>query len=283
MNMKKLLYAVAAVVALMAACASPSVEQKLQDFQAKMDAFEKTFTDGSAAIKEDASLSAEEQDAKISALTDEVLADLKDYCLKTIKKNADNEVGLEAFKNVQFLLEPAELEQTINSLSDSLKANPMVARVIEGLAAKKATAEGQPFTDFTIVQDPEHPETSTVSLSDYAGKGKYLLVDFWASWCGPCKAEIPNIKAVYEKYAGEDFDVLSVAVWDKPDATVAAAAEHGVTWNQIINAQSVPTDLYGIDGIPHILLIGPDGTILKRELRGEKIESTVAEYVKAKK
>ena len=76
--------------------------------------------------------------------------------------------------------------------------------------------------------------------------------------------------------------MLSVAVWDKPEATVEAAAEHGVTWNQIINAQKVPTDLYGIDGIPHILLIGPDGVILKRNLRGEDIEATVAQYVKAK-
>ena len=154
--------------------------------------------------------------------------------------------------------------------------------MITGLNAKKATKAGQPFVDFTIVQDPENPEETTVKLSDYVGKGKYVLVDFWASWCGPCKAEIPNIKAVYEKYAGEDFDVLSVAVWDKPEATVKAAEELGITWNQIINAQQVPTDLYGIDGIPHIMLIGPDGIILNRELRGELIETNVSRYVKAK-
>lgn len=280
--MKKLFYVAVSALILLAACASPSVEQRMQDFQTKMDALEKTYTDGTIAIKEDATLTADERDAKISALTDEVLGEMKDFCVKTIKKNPDNEVGIEAFKNVQFLLEPDELEKTVEFLGDSLKTNPIVQRVISSLAAKKATKEGQPFADFTIVQDPEHPETSTVSLSDYAGKGKYLLVDFWASWCGPCKREIPNIKAVYEKYAGDDFDVLSIAVWDKPEATVAAAEEHGVTWNQIINAQQIPTDLYGIDGIPHILLIGPDGVILKRELRGEQIEETVSQYVKAK-
>ena len=243
--MKKVLYAAIAVLTLCAACANPSVEEQLKAFQEKMESFETSFKDGVAAIKEDAALTAEEQQAKTSELYEKVVGEVKEFCQKTIKKNRNNEVGLEAFKNVQFMLDADELEATVQSLGDSLKANPAVRRVIEGLNAKKATKEGQPFADFTIVQDPENPETSTVSLSDYAGKGKYLLVDFWASWCGPCKAEIPNIKAVYEKYAGEDFDVLSVAVWDKPEATVEAAAEHGVTWNQIINAQKVPTDLYG--------------------------------------
>ncbi|MBQ5410655.1 MAG: TlpA family protein disulfide reductase, partial [Bacteroidales bacterium] len=120
-------------------------------------------------------------------------------------------------------------------------------------------------------------------FSDYVGNGKYVLVDFWASWCGPCKEEIPNIKKVYNKYNGEDFDVLSVAVWDKATASISAANALGITWKQIIDAQRIPTDIYGIQGIPHIMLIGPDGTILKRDLRGADIEAEVAKYVKAKR
>ena len=132
------------------------------------------------------------------------------------------------------------------------------------------------FTDFTVLQDPKDP-ASAVKFSDFVGKGKYVLVDFWASWCGPCKREIPNIAAVYDKYKGDDFDVLSIAVWDKPEDTAKAAAEHGVVWSQIINAQKIPTDIYGIEGIPHIMLVGPDGIILKRDLRGADIEKAVAE------
>ena len=82
---------------------------------------------------------------------------------------------------------------------------------------------------------------------------------------------------LYEKYKGDDFDVLSVAVWDKPEDTVKGAQEHGIVWSQIINAQQIPTDLYGIEGIPHIMLVGPDGTIIKRDLRGEAIGAAVAE------
>ena len=272
-----------AAVVMLAGCASAPIEKQLEDFRAKIETFKQTFNEGAAAIKEDAALTAEQQSEKISALSDKLIGELKEFCLKTLDKNRDNALGLEAFKNVQFLLDADELEKAVESLGDSIKEDPAVRQVSDGLQAKKATKAGQPFVDFTIVQDPENPETSTVKLSDYVGKGKYVLVDFWASWCGPCKAEIPNIKAVYDKYAGEDFDVLSVAVWDKPEASVKAAAELGITWNQIINAQQVPTDLYGIDGIPHIMLVGPDGIILNRDLRGDLIEVNVSRYVKAKK
>ena len=281
--MKKILFCTLAAVVMLAGCAKAPIEEQIKDFQAKMEAFENRFNEGAAAIKEDAALTAEQQTEKISALSDKLIGELKDFCLKTIRKNNDNELGLEAFKNVQFLLDEDELEKTVSSLGATIKDNPAIKQVNESLQAKKATKAGQPFVDFTIVQDPENPETSTVKFSDYAGKGKYLLVDFWASWCGPCKAEIPNIKAVYEKYAGEDFDVLSVAVWDKPEASVKAAEDLGITWNQIINAQQVPTDLYGIEGIPHIMLVGPDGIILNRNLRGDLIEANVSRYVKAKK
>ena len=281
--MKKLFFCVLAAVVMLAGCASAPIEKQLEDFRAKIETFEQTFNEGAAAIKEDAALTAEQQSEKISALSDKLIGELKEFCLKTLDKNRDNALGLEAFKNVQFLLDADELEKAVESLGDSIKEDPAVRQVSDGLQAKKATKAGQPFVDFTIVQDPENPETSTVKFSDYVGKGKYMLVDFWASWCGPCKAEIPNIKAVYEKYAGEDFDVLSVAVWDKPKDTAKAAAELGITWNQIINAQQVPTDLYGIDGIPHIMLVGPDGIILNRDLRGDLIEVNVSRYVKAKK
>lgn len=152
------------------------------------------------------------------------------------------------------------------------KATAQAPELVQGIN------EGEFFTDFTVTQ----PDSTQVNLSDYVGKGKYILVDFWASWCGPCRREIPNIKNVYEQYAGEDFDVLSVAVWDKPEDTAAAAAELEVNWNQIVDAQKIPTDIYGIEGIPHIILFGPDGTIIKRNLRGEAIEGTVAQYVSKK-
>ncbi len=131
------------------------------------------------------------------------------------------------------------------------------------------------FIDFTI----EQPDGSKASLSDYVGQGKYVLVDFWASWCGPCRDEIPNVKELYDKYHGDRFEVLGVAVWDNTQDTEKAIEELGIEWPQILDAQSIPTDLYGINGIPHIILFAPDGTIVARDLRDQAMKEKVAEVM----
>ena len=222
-------------------------EDFMTDFQEKMDG------------------ATEEEQEKIYA---QALEEYNEYVLATANKNLDNVLGLVAATSVQ-LDDDDEMLELLNSLSDDLKQDPGVQAMIKAYDASALTAEGMMFTDF------ETPDGD--KLSDYVGQGKYILVDFWASWCGPCRREIPNLKAVYDEFHGADFDLLSVAVWDDPEATKKAAEEEQIPWNQIINAQKIPTDLYGIQGIPHIILFGPDGTILKRGLRGDDIRTAVAQ------
>ena len=175
---------------------------------------------------------------------------------------------------IAYYVDANTIEEAVATLTEDQKQSPEIKALMDKIEAGKKTAEGQMFTDF----EAEY-EGKVQHLSDYVGKGKYVLVDFWASWCGPCRAEIPNLINVYNEYAGEKLDVLGVATWDEPDATKEAIAELGIPYPQIMNAQRAGSDAYSIDGIPEIILFGPDGTILKRGLRGEQIEATIKEYL----
>ena len=266
-----------------------SVQQKLNAYRDADAAAIDSYMEKRREIYSDTLLTAEEKDTRFEEFAEPFIEEYNNSNVRAFTDNKDNAVALFVLQNLD--LEDAELDSLLNLLAPGVQAHPMVVRMQESLAKRLETGEGKMFKDFTVStvaglsrSIPPQPMYKEVKLSDYVGKGKYVLVDFWSPWCGPCKREMPNIKAVYEKYAGADFDVLSIAVWENqgPEVTINTAADLGMTWNQINNAGSVPTDIYGIEGIPHIILFGPDGTILKRGLRGADIETTISGYVSAK-
>ena len=131
------------------------------------------------------------------------------------------------------------------------------------------------FVDFSATY-----KGTTQRLSDYVGKGKPVVADFWASWCGPCRREIPYLIDVYRKY-GDKVVVLGIATWDEPADTEQAIAEMQIPYPQIINAQKAGSDAYDIKGIPEIILFSADGKVLRRGLRGEAIAQAVEECLQA--
>jgi len=270
-------FAVVAVMAMAVACSSRAEAPLVEDIDTWFEDLRNTVTSEVMEISEDTSKSEEVRQAAVSAKYEAAIDEMKAKTLSLLEDFPSSEAVVAALKNTVVYFEKEEVEEMLGKLKGAANEDEFVRKLQDALDAVKSTAEGKKFTDFTVVQDESDPEGSTVKFSDFVGRGKFVLVDFWASWCGPCKRELPNIAAIYEKYKGDDFDVLSIAVWDKPADTKEAAAEHGIVWSQIINAQQIPTEIYGIDGIPHIMLIGPDGTILKRNLRGADIGKAVSE------
>ena len=221
---------------------------------------------------------------------DAFIEDYVAFNVKAAECNPDNEVAVLVLKNLMGMIEDDQAESIISKMPEAMQQDDFIVYMKKGLDARKTTAEGMMFKDFTVEHvygydrsmDPQ-PLKQEVKFSDYVGKGTYVLVDFWSPWCGPCKREIPNIKQVYEQYKDKGLEVLSIAVWERePQShTIETAEMLGMDWHHINNAGSVPTDIYGINGIPHLMLIGPDGTILKRGFHGlEGIQAAVAEYIK---
>ena len=196
---------------------------------------------------------------------------------KFFETNMNNALGTFVFLEKLFVLEPDQISALYEQAGDIVRKSQRVQRIIQNNESKKRTAEGKLFTDFTI--ETGNIDGSKVSFSDYVGKGKYVLVDFWASWCGPCIAEVPVLVEVYNKYKGDKFEILGVAVWEKREETLKSFENHSLPWPQIIETNNIATDLYGINTIPHIILFGPDGTIIARGLRGNKLKAKVAEVM----
>lgn len=116
-------------------------------------------------------------------------------------------------------------------------------------------------------------------FEDYVGAGNYTLVDFWASWCGPCKAEAPNVIAVYEKYRDKGLVVVGVPVNDKQEATEKAMRDLGIHYPQVLDPSQALAERFNIVGIPYIILFAPDGSIVAAGLRGAQIEEAVGKVL----
>lgn len=190
---------------------------------------------------------------------------------KLYNENKDNALG--EYFGVEWLkwADPLKVDSLMGEAPDRLKNSSRAARYVKYAQLRAKTAPGQPYADFA----GEDAQGNEINLSKYVEPGKYTLLDFMASWCPYCIKDMGKLKEISERYKKEGLNLVSVAVRDTPDATAGAVERHGITWKVVYNAQKRPYELYGFSGIPHYILIGPDGKILMRSESLKTIEAAL--------
>lgn len=225
------------------------------------------------AISEDMTLNKEARGAKYDQINK--TREPKALAIGEQLYNANTTNLLGAFVLTNMGLEDSLFTVYFEKGSDVVKNFAPNAKNANRIAGFENTSAGKPFADIDVI----NANGETVKLSSVI-KGKYALLDFWASWCGPCRGEIPNLANIHKKY-GKDVQVVGINVWDQPEDAKKTIEELKMNWTKVTGAdKSDATDAYGIRGIPTIILISPEGIIIDRTIRGEQIEAKIKEVLK---
>ena len=200
--------------------------------------------------------------------------------VKTAEKNIDNEFGYFLLTYYpEELIDNESRARLIKKLPAEMRQRPAIKQFEQELAKIARTAEGSTIRDFT----QKAPDGTEISLMAEVKKHKITIIDFWASWCGPCRKTMPAMIQLYDKYQSKGLGILGISLDKDADAWKRGIGALGITWPQMSDLNGMSNEIalyYQVFNIPYTIVVDQKGTILRRGDRGKELEQFVAEQLK---
>lgn len=244
-----------------------------QEFNAKVDPLLEPLYNGSDLTEEQR----QEILDSYQALQKEMMAKGLDIA----EENVDNALGymlLTSFGDMQGI-DPARLKAIIEKMPAEYRQREEVVELLKSLEVSEKTAVGKTMPDFTLPT----PDGEQLSALAEVAKSKVTILDFWASWCGPCCEEMPSMVSLYEKYQGKGLGILGISLDMEKDNWKEGIAKMGMTWTQVGDMNgwnTLPVELFQVKAIPFMVIVDHTGTILEKGLRGAELEAFIEKTLK---